>query len=55
MVSSCSCQHPYQDSLYGRGNRVFNMMKSPASYRCTVCSKTKTVAVTKENKVEKKG
>ena len=39
MILHCSCTHPYQDSLYGAGNRVFNQMHDPAKARCTVCGR----------------
>jgi hypothetical protein len=41
MIMKCGCTHPVQDSLYGKGRRVFN--KTPekkaggAGARCTVC------------------
>ena len=32
----CTCKHPFQDSLYGIGNRATTPMKS-GQMRCTVC------------------
>ncbi len=41
IVRSCTCTHESQDSLYGRGNRLWNHAPSkggkPRRYRCTVC------------------
>lgn len=36
-ILKCTCKHPFQDSLYGTGNRAMNETKS-GQYRCTVCS-----------------
>lgn len=35
-VIGCHCSHPYQDEVYGNGQRVFNGMK--AGWSCSVCS-----------------
>jgi hypothetical protein len=35
-IIRCTCKHPFQDSLYGIGNRLFNEMKS-GQFKCTVC------------------
>lgn len=44
----CVCDNPYQDKLYGRGNRLFNHAPSkqtkPNRYRCTVCKAEREVA-----------
>ena len=41
MILQCTCIHPYQDKLYGRGKRVHNQMQrsggASIKYRCTVC------------------
>jgi len=43
---SCGAKAHQQDSLHGKGNRVFNAMKkqekAPQMYRCTVCGATTT-------------
>ena len=42
-VLKCKCQHEFQDSVYGKGYRVFNECMSGAKvtgYRCTVCGNT---------------
>ena len=38
----CTCAQAYQDSLYGKGVRVWNKTKSPGEYRCTGCGSTRT-------------
>lgn len=38
-ILKCSCEHTYQDQIYGKGNRVFNAMGSDGKFRCTVCGK----------------
>jgi hypothetical protein len=35
-IIKCMCKHPYQDMLYGVGNRVANRMRS-GQMKCTVC------------------
>jgi hypothetical protein len=35
MVLPCSCSHKFQDSEYGKGQRVHNSCVK--GYRCTVC------------------
>jgi len=41
MILQCTCIHPYQDKLYGKGKRVHNQMQRSGGgaikYRCTVC------------------
>ena len=39
MISSCICNHEGQDSLHGKGMRVFN--ETVKGYRCTVCLREK--------------
>ncbi|QCG76296.1 hypothetical protein Cassandra_0226 [Pseudomonas phage Cassandra] len=36
-IKSCKCAHDFQDSVYGKGNRVHNVFTK--GYRCTVCGK----------------
>lgn len=41
-IFSCTCKHEYQDSVYGKNNRVFNPKgkgEDLSGYRCTVCGK----------------
>ena len=33
----CSCEHSFQDKMYGMFVRVWNLCKGGASARCTVC------------------
>ena len=42
MIIKCGCKHPYQDEVYGQGNRVANPMVKEKTYRCTVCLKEQT-------------
>lgn len=39
MIMLCTCKHEYQDKLYGKGKRVFNLCKKGISGRCTVCGR----------------
>lgn len=49
-VFVCTCNHAFQDSVYGKGKRVFNEGKT--AYRCTVCKASKPL--TGNEKKEKK-
>jgi len=41
LVASCLCQNAYQDGLYGRGKRLFNLKFDKAKGSlCTVCGKS---------------
>lgn len=47
-IVSCSCAHEWQDKTYGKGKRVYNLIKSsgpgmPQRGRCTVCGNEKNV------------
>jgi hypothetical protein len=43
VIHKCTCHSPYQDKVYGKGNRVFNPMTGSTKHgrsaiaRCTVC------------------
>ena len=44
LILPCSCKHTTQDKMYGKGNRVHNMIMNPekhggATWRCTVCKR----------------
>jgi len=41
VIHSCDCKHEYQDSKYGKGQRVFNVGggKDKKKIRCTVCGR----------------
>lgn len=44
VIKSCSCKHEYQDSRYGKGNRVHCLTagtKSGQKAVCTVCEAEK--------------
>lgn len=40
-ILKCTCQSEYQDSVYGKGNRVMNPYgkSQDSGYRCTVCGR----------------
>lgn len=40
IIRKCTCNSPYQDTKYGKGQRVANTTKTPNTSRCTVCGKT---------------
>jgi len=42
-ILPCTCKHKWQDRVYGKGNRVFNLRKEPDRNggRCTVCGSSK--------------
>ena len=37
IVMKHDCESEFQDALYGKGKRVFNGMKKPFHWKCTVC------------------
>jgi hypothetical protein len=37
-IKKCTCVSEFQDSIYGKGNRLCNETKS-GKVRCTVCGK----------------
>lgn len=43
MIKTCTCQHPGQDEIHGKGKRVVNQTAKTTGtqkvYRCTVCGK----------------
>ena len=53
MISQCTCKSEYQDSKYGKGNRIYNPIKKGG--RCTICLKETMINTSNiEIKVEKK-
>ena len=38
-ISKCTCDHSYQDKLYGKGMRVKNNRPGNNPPRCSVCGK----------------
>ena len=41
VIKRCTCEHKYQDSVYGRGLRVHNSNQKGDEYSCTVCGSVK--------------
>jgi hypothetical protein len=46
IIGPCKCVSPYQDSKYGKGNRVHNMLgprrkDTSTTMRCSVCGKSR--------------
>lgn len=41
--AKCHCVQAYQDSLYGRGVRVWNKTAKTGEYRCTGCGTTRVL------------
>jgi len=39
-IINCTCDHDFQDRMYGRKKRVGNMTRTEGEARCTVCEKT---------------
>lgn len=48
VIRPCDCTHPYQDDVYGKGQRVHNPKKAVVGTKprvtCTVCGKVKEPA-----------
>ena len=43
-IMKCTCESKFQDSRYGKGNRVHNQTQNRSgrgNWRCTVCEKEK--------------
>lgn len=38
-VLKCNCESEFQDSTYGKGNRLHNSCSDGKSWRCTTCGK----------------
>lgn len=39
VVKKCNCESAFQDSVYGKGNRICNETAKVGKVRCTVCGK----------------
>jgi len=37
MIAKCKCENDYQDSMYGKKNRIHNSTGKAMDIRCTVC------------------
>lgn len=54
-IMQCDCKSDFQDSKYGKQNRVFVFALKASNHRCTVCGELKRSQVMKkEEKVKKK-
>ena len=40
-VMICTCESAYQDKIYGKMMRLFNVMKKDGMYRCSICGREK--------------
>lgn len=38
-VKKCTCESDFQDQVYGKGNRLFNLKEGSTKGHCTVCGK----------------
>ena len=58
LIRQCSCEHPDQDNMYGRGKRVFNLNGGKdgkqRKYKCTVCGSTEEVRDSEINRPNEK-
>lgn len=43
VIKQCSCEHTYQDKVYGHKQRVHNLNVKKDKATCTVCSSIKTL------------
>ena len=54
MIAKCDCKHEFQDSTYGKNNRIHNQKGKVMEVCCTVCGKTnktkEEIAIKKEKK-----
>lgn len=48
-IMQCTCRNEYQDTVYGKGNRVHNYAMKPKSWRCTVCGQVQQGSKKKED------
>lgn len=56
MIYPCTCTHPDQDKMYGKGKRVWNALgfMGKSGIRCTVCGKEDKTVIAKIEKEDKK-
>ena len=38
-IKRCTCESAFQDQLYGKGNRLYNLREDGKRGTCTVCGK----------------
>lgn len=43
-ISTCNCKSEFQDSKYGKYNRIFNLDQSGTKGTCTVCGSKKQIS-----------
>lgn len=43
VIIKCTCENEFQDSMYGKGNRIANICRGGDYGRCTVCVKEKAI------------
>ena len=53
-IFSCSCVQNFQDTRYGKNNRVFNSTMTEDKWRCTICLFEKIVKGTNRIVTNKK-
>ena len=39
IIKNCTCECKFQDEMYGKSNRVYNLLGETTKGRCTVCGK----------------
>ena len=39
VIKNCTCECKFQDEMYGKGNRVYNLLGETTKGRCTICGK----------------
>lgn len=44
VLLTCSCKSPYEDELYGHGQRGHNVMGSGTQARCATCSNERPIS-----------
>lgn len=38
VTKTCTCKHDYQDIIYGKQQRIFNLSEDGKKASCTVCN-----------------
>ena len=38
-IKKCTCESKFQDAMYGKGNRVYNLREGSTKGSCTVCGR----------------
>lgn len=55
MILLCTCTHPAQDQIHGKGKRVHNLCKHDTAIRCTVCGHEAALSNTQVKDIKKGG